>query len=123
MMHMSKALEKRNFCFVLSPSGGNTLAQRMGFPKSSEEVTEMEVRDAKVKIGFLLGTGVYPHIHEVASWMAEVYKTSNPKMTDTEHRDAEHIFTSFGSALITHLLDKGVLVFSEECFDLETPKE
>ena len=76
---MSKAVEKRNFCFVLSPSEGNTVAQHLGFPMSSADVTELEVRDAKVKLGFLLGTGVYPHIHEVGSWMAESIRPPTPR--------------------------------------------
>lgn len=118
----TKAVEKRNFCFVLSPTEGNKVAARMGFPKSSEDVAECESRDAKVKIGLLLGTGVYPHIHEVGSWMTEIYRTAHPNLTDEEKTDAEQIFTAYGCALVTHLLDKGILVFGEECFE-EATKE
>jgi hypothetical protein len=118
---MTEATSIRKFCYMLSPEEGDLLAKEIGYLGSSPDNHSMEMEDSKVKIMMLLGTGLYQSINTTARWMAEVYSAVNSKklgieLTPTERENAEALFTSFGGALVSHLLDQDKLVLSDSVF-------
>jgi hypothetical protein len=104
---MLDAIDKRNFFLSLSAVHGQHIAHYAGFSVPSEDVQKSEVLDIINKWLILSGSGINSHIKQCVDWTLEVAQDSSKNPDEAEQ--TRDVFIAYSAALLSHLLDKGLI--------------
>lgn len=101
-------LDHRNFCLTLSIVEGQHIAHASGFSIPSEDVQKHEVLEVIAKWMLIASSGALDEVVTCSSWFCDIAKVFNG-MDDEQVYAMRMAISSFGVALLAHLLDKGIL--------------
>lgn len=104
----TSVLEHRNFCLALSIVEGQHLAHASGFSIPSEDVQKHEVLEVIAKWMLVASSGVLDEVVTCSNWFSSIAQVFNG-MDDDQVSAMRMAISSFGTALIIHLLDKGLI--------------
>lgn len=110
MTEDTSALDHRNFCLALSIVEGQQIAHASGFAVPSEDVQKHEVLEIIAKWMLLASNGTIEEVVKCTDWFVTVTQLFNSM--DSESVKAMRLaVSSFGVALLAHLLDNSFLEF------------
>jgi hypothetical protein len=110
MSEDTSALDRRNFCLALSILEGQQIAHASGFSVPSEDVQQHEVLEIVAKWMLLSSNGTLEQVLKCTNWFVDITNLFNDM--DEEQKEAMSMaVSSFGAALIIHMLDNSYLEF------------
>jgi hypothetical protein len=108
---MHEAIDKRNFFLALSVVNGQRIAHSAGFAVPSEDVQQGEVLDIIQKWILLSGSGIMEQVTRCIDWTVDV---TQDDMSEEDKQDTREVLLSYSAAVLSHLLDKGMLQLSPD---------
>lgn len=106
MTEMTNALDKRNFCLMLSSDTGQSVANQLGFAPVSQDVGELEHNLVERQWETLHDFGIFDEIVESVEWFAQVLQIT-PELhgpTASMVENTKSVLLSYSMALIQKLL-------------------